>query len=566
MATHTNGFHRLLATCRRPDRPSFADAWAGIEPTFQSAKSIRKWNEAAAREDGEWEYFQDAYMLSMQKRVAKAMVRAYDAARRAADPLCVFASVDRKRDVDPWQVRRQNLHFRFGSSRMDDFEMKWGMDPETFEFSVKPVPLAWFYDERFVAFLDLICWKVPSSYGLSPTVVHGGCQFSLSAKTFLVRSLLADDLADHLNHPELALWTMDWPNPDDRSLRATGPRFSAFRRVLEEYWAGAYHPGACGPLTAGDVYAERNLEPNPRPGDGLMGAAGPEGSAREVFQTNFRFARAVRLRAQAVHPGYWQAAHPGEEGYRPDQIMRHSECNLNRMQIAGEWHVKKGTPLDVARAPAPGDEVDASALATDASWEDRGQMGRTSARDFVEALLLHVHRARWLEARPRQAVRPTLLQDMLLSGAEETLRKRDSKRLSELRREARPLNLEYSRGRLRADWVDPEPLLWAVWGAVTARERGALAREIVGAFLEYVNEAASADPRGQKADPMEWHRHRVHPELWKALEATRGELKRSSPLRRELAAFQARRDIYLSRRPVFSHVEMAQPWEANGRG
>jgi hypothetical protein len=161
-------------------------------------------------------------------------------------------------------------------------------------------------------------------------------------------------------------------------------------------------------------------------------------------------------------------------------------------------------------------------------------------------------------------VKPTLLEDMLLSGAEETLRKRDPRRLAELRREARPLNLEYSRGRLRTDWVDPEPLLWAVWRALSPKERGALAREIVGGFVEYVSEASAVDPRGQKLDPMEWHRHRVHPELWKALEATRSEL-RGSPLKRELAAFLARREMYLSRRPVFSHVEMPVPWESPRR-
>ena len=72
---------------------------------------------------------------------------------------------------------------------------------------------------------------------------------------------------------------------------------------------------------------------------------GPQGSAREVFQTNFAFGRAVRLRAQDVDPGYWQSAHPDEDGYRPDQIMRYSEGNLNRLQIAGELHVKSGDVL-----------------------------------------------------------------------------------------------------------------------------------------------------------------------------------------------------------------------------
>ena len=79
--------------------------------------------------------------------------------------------------------------------------------------------------------------------------------------------------------------------------------------------------------------------------------AGPTGDARDVFQTNFAFGRAVRLQAQNVHPGYWQSAHPDEDGYRPDQIMRYSEGNLNRLQIVGELHVKSGKVLEAEKAP-----------------------------------------------------------------------------------------------------------------------------------------------------------------------------------------------------------------------
>ena len=73
-----------------------------------------------------------------------------------------------------------------------------------------------------------------------------------------------------------------------------------------------------------------------------------------------------------------QSAHPAEEGYRPDQIMRYSEGNLNRMQIAGEWHVKSGKVLDQERIPELDTPLEPSMLTTEAGWENRGQMSRTS--------------------------------------------------------------------------------------------------------------------------------------------------------------------------------------------
>ncbi len=121
------------------------------------------------------------------------------------------------------------------------------------------MPLAWFYDERFVAFLEEFLWKVPRKLGLSCAIAHGGGQFSLSAKTFLTGSLLADDIAYKVNHPELATWIMDWPNPDDRAFRATRPRLAAFQQVLQHYWAGGFHPRAIGVLTAENAYLDRGF-------------------------------------------------------------------------------------------------------------------------------------------------------------------------------------------------------------------------------------------------------------------------------------------------------------------
>ena len=47
--------------------------------------------------------------------------------------------------------------------------MRVALDPETFEYRIKPVPLVWFHDERFVAFLRHFIWKVPEKLGLLPS-------------------------------------------------------------------------------------------------------------------------------------------------------------------------------------------------------------------------------------------------------------------------------------------------------------------------------------------------------------------------------------------------------------
>ncbi len=452
----------VLADFRDPRETDFTHAWAGLEPTFQTETSVRKWQKLSAEAGGEDAYFRDDYMLETQKAVAKAIERRYRDQLEAGGSHCMFAGVERHWDLDPWGVKRQNLVFHWEDEGLEPFEVRLGLDPETFEFSIKPVPLAWFYAERFVAFLDEFCWRVPQELGLSCSMAHGGAQFSLSAKTFLSGSLLADEIATRTNHPELASWIKDWPNPDDRAYRATGPRLAAFRRILDDYWEGRFHPRAVGVLTVESASLDRGFEPARQAAEGLMDPRrGPTGDAREIFQTNFAFGRAVRLRAQSVHPGYWQSAHPDDDGYRPDQIMRYGEGNLNRLQIAGELHVKSGKVLDEERVSELDTPLEPAQLATEASWEDRAQMCRTSARDFVEALLLHVHHARHLQAHPHVVVTGTLLQDQILGDAERTIRRHGgSATLAQLRQKARKSNREVSRGRIESDWVEPEDLFW----------------------------------------------------------------------------------------------------------
>lgn len=555
---------RVLATYRMPEMTDFGNAWVGMEPTFQTVKSIRRWREMSETPEGEEEYFKDDYMLGMQRKVAKAIKKKYEKRRKEKHPFCMFDRVDLDQDRDQWKVRRQNLIFHWADDSLEPFVARFTIDPETFEYSIKPVPLAWFYDERFVGFLQEFLWKGPLKQGMVPSIGHGGAQFSISAKTYLGGSLLADDIASKLNHPELAMWIMDYPNCDDRSFRCTRQRFQAFQDVLKHYWDGAFHPKAIGTLTVENCYLDRGFDPAPSPPEGLMDPKrGPVGSARDVFQTNFALGRAVRLYAQNVHPGYWQSAHPKEDGYRPDQIMRYGEGNLNRLQIVGEFHVKSGKVLNPDRVVELDTPLEIGLLYEECSWENRGQYGKTSAKDFVEALLLDVHSAMYLQKHPHVSVKPSLLQDQLLYDAEETVRKHaPSHVLAQLHTEARQINLEYSRGRVKSDWIEPETLFWAAWKVLPDGEKAALAREVVANFVERVEQAASADPRPEaKGDPMEWHRHRVHPVLWEAMAKSASGWKASDPVRKELEAWREKQDECLARRPIFSPVGDKPVWE-----
>lgn len=556
----------VLQTFRRQDATSFADAWLGLEPTFQTEKSVRKWAKMAAKPGGEDAYFEDPYMLKTQKAVARSIKKRYERHREQGRPHCMFARVELKEDRDPWDVVRQNLVFHWADDNLEPFEVKLSLDPETFEYSIKPVPLTWLYDERFVTFLEKYIWGSALREGLSPSIAHGGAQFSISAKTFMGGSLLADHITSKLNHPELATWIMDWPNPDDRPFRATRQRYAAFKEVLSAYWAGGFHPKAIGTLTAEHAYLDRGFGPADRAPHGLMDQGrGPVGDAREVFQTNFAFGRAVRLLAQNVHPGYWQAAHPKEDGYRPDQIMRYGEANLNRLQIAGELHVKSGKPLDEDRSPEMSEPLEISHLTTEASWENRAQKSRTSARDFVEAILLDVHHAQHLQANPNLAVKQTLQQDMLLGDAEETLKRFGGEQtLERLQLEARKLNREASRGRMNTDWIEPETMFWASWHALPAGERSAVAREVISSFVEMVYQAEAFDPRPREfADPMEWHRHRIHPLLWRAIEQSSHRAgSDDDAVAREWGIWQSRKALYMARRPQWSQVTgSVPPWD-----
>jgi hypothetical protein len=200
-------------------------------------------------------------------------------------------------------------------------------------------------------------------------------------------------------------------------------------------------------------------------------------------------------------------------------------------------------------------------LATEASWENRGQMTRTSAKDFVEALLLEAHHARYLQAHPHVSVKTSLLQDQVLCQANRTLKRYGGARtLALLHKQARALNLEVSRGRIKSDWIEPETLFWHAWRVLPPQEKAAIADEAIGGFVQHVEQAAAFDPRGSEGDPMEWHRHRIHPVLWAAVEA--GPDCVSPAVGREFAAWRARKNEYSARRPIWSQDKSnTPPWE-----
>ena len=560
--------HLLFAKqqrCRSTELQSFADAWVGMEPTFTKAKAIRKWAKASGITGGEDAYFEDPWMLAKMRAVGRSLRKRYLKAQAVSDPACLFPEVELAFDRDPWGVERVNLRFHSGTRRDEVFEVRFGIDPETFEYSIKPVPLAWFRDERFVRFLQIFLWDVPRARGLVPAMAHGGGQFSFSAKTWLQGSLLADDIASRLDHPELATWICDYPNCDGRSFRATRQRFAAFQRAIDQYWNGAFHPRATGVLRVENALFDTGFCPATRPRPETMDPrSGPKGDADEVFQTNFTFGRVVRREAQAVQPGYWQSQHPGEDGYRSDQVMRYSESNLNRLQIAGELHVKSGKVLDVDDVPDLDAPLDLAMVYDEASWEIRSQMSRTDAQDFVEAVLLDAHHAEWLLHHPHVSVRASLAQDVLLMDAHSTLKRLDPGHLTHLEKEARKENLVVSRQRIKSNFVEPETLFWATWKVLAPGHQAEIAREVIRGFAERVENAATMDPRKKWQDPMEPHRHRVHPLLWKALEADPGALAGDAVVTREARCWRSEMARYLARRPIWSPTAARPPWEDGG--
>ncbi|HRI52190.1 MAG TPA: hypothetical protein PLW65_18585 [Pseudomonadota bacterium] len=559
-----------LSEVRDPSRSDWQSAWVTLTPAFTDKKTAKLWERLASTADGEDSFFSHKNTLHLEKSAAKALVSRYRQAQQSKEPWCLFDSCERQQETDPRRGSRRSFLF---SGRGDGgVLLHLGMDAGTLLFRLEQVPLRWLYDPRFVRFLQELVWEVPRSLGLTPTLTAGGGEFAVSAKTYLDGSLLCDDLADRFNHPELACWTMDLPRAHSRSFRATRKRRAAFNRIIEEYWAGAFHPGALGPLRVENAFLERGFFPAIEPPEGLMtketAVAGPVGSLQEVFQTNFAFGRALPLLAHRVHPGSWQKAHPQSARYRPELLPGYSEAALSRLAVIGELHDGAGD-LHPDRIPEFAANLEQPFLDDRAAWEHRAHGGRTSAEDYVEALLHEVHRAQYLQHHPSVQPRASLLQDQLLADADETLvRHGGSARLGQLQEQARAHNLADSYGRIKSDFIEPETLFWEAWHILPPGERAAIAREVVRNFRTRIAEAASCDPRlpgpqadAEAPDPMAWHRHRIHPILWQAIEQDAAPHLDRDPILRELRQFKEHEALYLSRRPELDVQKRPSPWD-----
>ena len=53
-----------------------------MEPTFQSRQSVQKWNKMSAEPGGEDAYFEDDYMLRIQRRVVRKIRKLYEEQRK----------------------------------------------------------------------------------------------------------------------------------------------------------------------------------------------------------------------------------------------------------------------------------------------------------------------------------------------------------------------------------------------------------------------------------------------------------------------------------------------------
>jgi hypothetical protein len=562
-----------LAEVRQPTRADWDSAWVTLTPAFSEKKTAKLWERLSRTAVGEDKFFSHKSTLHLEKVTAKALLNKYRQAQQSKEPWCLFDSCERQQEPEAQLGRRRSLLFSGRGEGQSGLRIHLGMSAGTLRFHVAPLPLRWLYEPRFVRFLQELLWEVPRALGLAPTLSGGGGEFAVSAKTYLDGSLLCDDLADRFNHPELACWTMDLPRPNSRGFRATRQRRAAFNRIIEEYWAGAFHPGALGPLRVEDAFLERGFLPAVEPPEGLMtketAVAGPVGSLHEVFQTNFAFGRALPLLAHRIYPGHWQKAHPQSARYRAELLPGYSEAALSRLAIIGELQDGAVTELGTERIPEFAAGIEPSFLDDRAAWEHHAHGGRTSAEDFVEAILHEVHRARYLQRHPSVQPRASLLQDQLLADADETLlRHGGGARLEKLHQQARTLNLRDSQGRIKSDFIEPETLFWEAWHILPAGERAVIAREVVRSFCTRVSEAASCDPRlptappgSEPPDPMSWHRHRIHPILWQAIEQDATPHIDRDPILRELRQFKEQESLYLSRRAELDVQNRPSPWD-----
>jgi hypothetical protein len=254
-------------------------------------------------------------------------------------------------------------------------------------------------------------------------------------------------------------------------------------------------------LTAENAYLDRGFGPASHRDASLMDRqSGPTGTSREVFQTNFAFGRTVRLAAQSIDPGYWQSP-PNEVGYKPEQVMRYSEGNLNRLQIAGELHVKSGNP----RGSAGRTRMSARLRAAD----HRGELGEprrcahTSARLRRNAVVGCASRA--ICRLTRASARRVVATGSILGDAGHVGGYGANAVLDRLHAQARLANFEAS-GRIRSTASNRT----AVLGASTypSSEQHATHAKPAASWNGFIRPHPWTRPMAIRSDG--WHRHRIH--------------------------------------------------------
>jgi hypothetical protein len=194
-------------------------------------------------------------------------------------------------------------------------------------------------------------------------------------------------------------------------------------------------------------------------------------------------------------------------------------------------------------------------------------MCRTSARDFVEALL-----ARCAPRAISPGASARARRYLVASGP--ASRRSGSDLESDTGHARCWTGCMHRRGwriwkrlrrRIRSDRIEPEPLFWAAWHALPPREQYAIAREAWVGSSERVHDAAvDGSPAGTRS-PIRWsgHRHRIHPLLLDKRWRRSGTDPNDRFSRSAASGSRYRQRHYRGRRPIWSQLKDSRaPWHA----
>ena len=133
-------------------------------------------------------------------------------------------------------------------------------------------------------------------------------------------------------------------------------------------------------------------------------------------------------------------------------------------------------------------------------------MGRTSARDFVEALLLDVHHAQYLQQHPHVKRRRVAPAGPAPGGRREDASQKHGPKnlLAASAQGGAGIEPGGFAQRIKTDWIEPETLFWAAWKVLPAGERPRSPARWSADFVERVEQAASVDPRPESRRTTRW--------------------------------------------------------------